>query len=180
MMIDGEESLMQLRTGILSAFTLGTAIAFGAAAMAADMPKEGTYNADYTSFGTSKATAIGKERVLVTFDENSLWLSKGFAEHMTWHCFGLIDILSGMEQFHGYCVGLDPNGDQLVNDIVSDGKFPADAKSFSGKVTITTGTGKYAGISGGGTFTCHLPEFRTAVEGTFSNYCVNLGSYKIP
>jgi hypothetical protein len=114
MMIDGEESLMQLRTGILSAFTLGTAIAFGAAAMAADMPKEGTYNADYSSFGTSKATAIGKERVLVTFDENGLWLSKGFAEHMTWHCFGLIDILSGMEQFHGYCVGLDPSGDQLV------------------------------------------------------------------
>ena len=36
---------MQLRTGLLSAFTLGTAIAFGAAAMAADMPKEGKYNA---------------------------------------------------------------------------------------------------------------------------------------
>ena len=33
---------MQLHS-ILSAFTLGTRIAFGAAAMAADMPKEGTY-----------------------------------------------------------------------------------------------------------------------------------------
>ena len=66
------------------------------------MPKEGTYNADYSAFGAAKPTAIGKERVLITFDENGLWLSKGFAEHMTWHCFGLIDILSGMEQFHGY------------------------------------------------------------------------------
>ena len=99
---------------------------------------------------------------------------------MTWHCFGLIDILSGMEQFHAYCVGLDPNGDQLVNDIASDGKFPADAKSFAGKVTITTGSGKYAGISGGGTFTCHNPEFKSAVEGTYVSYCVNSGSYKLP
>jgi hypothetical protein len=76
--------------------------------------------------------------------------------------------------------GLDPNGDRLVNDIASDGKFPADAKSSSGKATITTGTEKYAGISDGRTFTCHLPEFRTAVEGTFANYCVNSGSFRIP
>jgi hypothetical protein len=179
-MINGEESSMQPRLCTLSAFALSAAMAVGGAALAADMPKEGTYNADYTAFGAAKSTAIGKERVLITFDENGLWLSKGFAEHMTWHCFGLIDILSGMEQFHGYCVGLDPNGDQLVNDIADDGKFPADAKSISGKVTITTGTGKYAGISGGGTFTCHNPEFKSAVEGTYVSYCANSGSYKLP
>src|ERR1700674_295577 len=56
----------------------------GAAAMAADMSKEGTYNADYTAFGAFKPTAIGKERVLATFDENGLWLSKGFAVQETW------------------------------------------------------------------------------------------------
>lgn len=105
---------MQPRAWLLSAFTLSAAMAFGAAAMAGDLPKEGTYKADYTAFGAAKPTAIGKERVLVTFDENGLWLSKGFAENVTWHCFGLIDILKGMEQFHGYCVGTDPNGDQLV------------------------------------------------------------------
>jgi hypothetical protein len=99
---------------------------------------------------------------------------------MTWHCFGLIDILSGMEQFHGYCVGFDPDGDQLVWDIASGGKFPADAKQIKGNVTITTGTGKYAGISGGGTFTCHGPEFRTAAEGTYASYCLQEGRYKLP
>jgi hypothetical protein len=155
-------------------------MAFGAAAMAADMPKEGTYDDEYAAYGTSKATAIGKERVLVSFENNGLWLSEGFGNHMTWHCFGLTDITSGMEQFHGYCVGTDPNGDQLVGDFASVGKFPADAKSADGKLTFTTGTGKYAGISGGGTFTCHGPEFRTAVQGTYVNYCTNSGSYKIP
>jgi hypothetical protein len=51
---------MQPRTRMLSALTLSIGMALGAAAMAADMPKEGTYNADYTSYGTSKATAIGR------------------------------------------------------------------------------------------------------------------------
>lgn len=90
------------------------------------------------------------------------------------------DIANGMEQFTGYGVGTDPNGDQLVIDFASDGKFPTEAKSFSGKFTITTGTGKYIGISGSGTFTCHSPDFRTAAEGTFARSCTNSGSYKLP
>ena len=85
-----------------------------------------------------------------------------------------------MEQDRGYCAATDPTGDQLVADVASDEKYPADAKSFGGKLTFTTGTGKYAGISGGGTFTCHGREFRTAAEGTYANYCTNSGSYKIP
>src|SRR6201992_3284851 len=96
---------MQPHTRMLSALALGTSMAFGAAAMAADLPKEGTYDDEYAAYGTFKATAIGKERVLVSFENNGLWLSKGFGNHMTWHCFGLTDITSGMEQFHGYCVG---------------------------------------------------------------------------
>ena len=63
---------MQPRTCILSAFTLSTAMAFGVAAMAADLPKEGTYNGAYSSVGTFKATAVGKERVLIAFDEYGL------------------------------------------------------------------------------------------------------------
>jgi hypothetical protein len=42
---------MQSRTSILSAFTLTTAMASGAA-VAADLPKEGTFNATYSAFGT--------------------------------------------------------------------------------------------------------------------------------
>ena len=50
---------MQPRTCILSAFTLSTAMFFGVAAMAADLPKEGTYSGTYSSVGTVKATAVG-------------------------------------------------------------------------------------------------------------------------
>jgi hypothetical protein len=164
----------------LSAFTLSMAMASGAAAMAADLPKEGTFNQDYTAFGTFKAYAIGKERVLATFDENGLTLSEGFGDHMTYLCFGLADILSGMNQYQGHCVGTDPNGDQIAVDFASDGKFPADAKSYSGKFTFTTGTGKYTGISGGASVTCYGNQFRTAAEGTSAQYCTHSGSYKLP
>ena len=61
---------------IVSAVALSTAMAFGAAAMAGDLPKEGTYKGTYTAFGTYKATAIGKERVLTVWDENGLSLTE--------------------------------------------------------------------------------------------------------
>ncbi len=86
-----------------------------------------------------------KERVLNTFDENGLWPGKGFGDHVTFHVFGFGDIANGMEQFRGYSVGTDPNGDQIVVDFASDGKFPADAKSYKGKFTFTTVPGSMSG-----------------------------------
>jgi hypothetical protein len=85
-----------------------------------------------------------------------------------------------MEHFNGYCVVTDPAGDQIVADISSDGTYPADAKIITGKGTFTSGTGKYAGISGNLTNVLHDPEFRTATEGTFVNYGEFQASYKLP
>jgi hypothetical protein len=176
--IMGRKVQMLQRTCILSVFTLSMAMASGAVAIAADLPKEGTFSVDYTGFGTSKLTAIGKERALITFDENALWLGKGFGDHMTSHSFGMEDITNGMAQIRGYAVGTDPTGDQFVVD--ADGKWPADAKILNFKFTFTTGTGKFAGISGSGTGTCNGPEFRTAAEGTYAQHCALSGSYKLP
>src|SRR5271165_1744962 len=112
---------MQPRTCILSAFTLSTAMAVGAAAMAADLPKEGTFNVTFSGSGTAKATAIGKERLLIAWDLNGLTVGTGLFDHMTWHCFGLNDTANGMRQYNGYCIMTDPAGDQIVGDIASDG-----------------------------------------------------------
>lgn len=159
---------------------LGLGLLLGTAAMAGDIPKEGPVKLTYSSFGTLKATAIGKERLLATFDENGLSVGNGFGDHMTWHCFGLIDIASGMAQHRGYCVGTDPAGDHVVGDIASTGKYAATAKSFSGTLTLTTGTGKYTGISGSWTYVAHGPEFRPESEGTYFQFSTNQGSYKLP
>jgi hypothetical protein len=171
---------MQSRTSILSAFTLTTAMLYGAGAIAADLSKKGTSDVTLAGAGTFKATPVGKERTLIAFEENGVSVGKGILDHTTWHCFGLQDIAGGISQYNGYCVLTDPAGDQIVANIASDGKFRVDAKSFNGTATFTTGTGKYTGISGGYTIVLRGPEFRTAAEGAYVPYGPVQGNYKLP
>jgi hypothetical protein len=172
---------MQSRTRVLSVFTLGAAVSFGIAASAADLPKQGTYSFTYTSFGTFKTTQVGKHRVVGTFDENGVSLGSGFGDHVTWHCFGLFDVTDGMAQHRGYCVGTDATGDQLAADVASNGKYAEDAQTYSGTLTFTAGTGKYAGISGGHTYVTHATALRAPTAGTYFRYTTNQdGSYKLP
>jgi hypothetical protein len=100
---------MQPRTCMLSAFTLSTAMALGAPAIAADLPKEGTYSGTFSGWGTFKGTQIG---LLTVFDQNALVLTSGLLDHTTWHCYGLGDFTNGMGLDHGYCAATDPAGDQ--------------------------------------------------------------------
>jgi hypothetical protein len=171
---------MQLHIHALSAITLGAAMLFGAAATAADLPKEGAYSGAYYAVGTAKATPIGKERVLVAFDETGLQLSNGLLDHTTAHCSGLADIRNGMGQAHGYCVFTDPAGDQVAANFGPDEKHAPDQKSWNGPITLTTGTGKYAGIAGEGKYVVHSHEFRPLSDGTYVNYVTFEGTYKLP
>jgi hypothetical protein len=161
-------------TLIIAALTLGFATPASA------QMTEGTFSGTFSSYGTYKATPIGKERALVTFDENGLTLTSGFQDHMTMHCWGLGDFTNGVGQGHGYCVATDPAGDQLVLNWGPDEKHAPDQKTWNGSVTYTTGTGKYVGVSGGYTYVIHANEFRPGAEGTFVNYATFQGSYKIP
>ena len=52
-------------------------MAFGAAAMAADLPKEGTYSGTYSAVWHVQGYPDRKERLLVTFDENGLTVANG-------------------------------------------------------------------------------------------------------
>jgi hypothetical protein len=150
----------------------------GSAAMAAELPKEGTFSFTYSGFGTVKATPVGKERLLLAFDDNGLSVANGFFDHVTFHCWGVGDIARGTTHIQGNCVGTDPAGDHVVIDL--SGEWPADAKTTRITNKLTSGTGKYAGISGIGTFVNHGSEFRTAAEGTYVAYGVTQGSYKLP
>ena len=170
---------MQPRTCSLTAFALTAAVAFGAAAMAADLPKEGTFSGKPAGYGTFRAVAIGKERLLIVIDDNSLMLTNGFADHTAWNCFGLGDYTRGVGQDHGYCVGNDPDGDKLVMNWV-DEKHTLGQKAFSGSFTWTTGTGKFAGISGGGSYVEHGNEFLAPGEGSYMTYWPVQGNYELP
>jgi hypothetical protein len=166
-------------TRLSSALALSVVVLYGPAT-AAELPKEGTFTATYTGFGTYKGTAVGKERIISTWDENALSVGSGFLDRATWHCFGLNDTTAlattqragpapGVTVGHGYCVVTDPDGDQIAVDLVID-KHAMDAKSWNGTGTFTTGTGKYTGISGSYTYVVHVGEFRPTTEGTYFNY----------
>ena len=169
---------MRSCTSMLSACTLSTAMLFGTAAMATDLPKEGTYKGSYTSFGTIKFIAVGKERVLTVWDENGLSLTDGFLDHVTWHCWGTGDFTKGVGQEQGYCVGTDPAGDQIADNVHTE-KHAIDSKTFVAPDMWTGGTGKFAGVSGGGPVPCHPGDFKPATEGTYFLNCDFQGSYKL-
>jgi hypothetical protein len=158
------------------------ALALGISMPALAQMQEGQYSGTYSAFGTAKATTIGKERLLTVWDENGVGLAtkaNGFLDHATWHCWGLGDFTNGMGQGHGYCVGTDPAGDQVVGT-VADEKHTMDQKNVTGTFTFTMGTGKYAGVTGSGTFVEHGNEFRPTAEGTYPSNTTYQGSYKIP
>jgi hypothetical protein len=83
---------MQTRSTLLSAFTVSTAIFLGAAATAADLPKEGVSNGRFSFVGAFKATLVGKERLLTSWDGNGLSFTNGFGAHMGWHCWATGDV----------------------------------------------------------------------------------------
>jgi len=160
-----------MRLSIVVSVVLGLCVTAGAiAAMAADLPKEGTSTGTYTGSGTFKATAIGKDRILTSFDGDGVSLMTGFADHMTWHCWGFGEYTNGVGGDQGYCVGTDSSGDQVVDMFVDD-KHALDAKSFSGTDKWSGGTGKYIGISGGGRGTCSSADLKAPTPGTFFLHC---------
>ena len=171
---------MQRHTCMRSTFALGAAMFFGTAAMAADLPKEGTFSGTYYTFGTLKATRVGKELLLVVFDENGLSQSNGLFDHTTWHCWGMANFVNGVGAPHGSCVATDPAGDQISFDFEHQKWRLLDAKNVPASAKFTGGTGKFVGISGGFTYVAHANELRTAVEGTYGFYNTHQGSYKLP
>ncbi len=154
-------------------------LAFGIIATSAQA-KEGTWSGTYAAFGTSKATEIGKDRLLIVLDENGLSLSDNpLFDHTTWHCWGQGDFTNGTGQNRGYCVGTDLAGDQVVLDFVSE-RYKRGEKSVKGSLTLTGGTGKYAGITGSGTYVNDGPTFRATEKGTYFSHTTVHGSYKLP
>jgi hypothetical protein len=167
---------MQARTTLLSA-ALGFALLVGPA-QAADLPKEGTVTATYSAAGTSKDISLGEERWFNSFEEHGLTVGEGLLDHITWHCWGVGDGMKTIGAFRGYCVGTAPTGDQIALEFVTDGKVDQ-SKPFIVTATLTAGTGKYTGISGGWSFIAHGSEFK-APEGRFVSYGSIKGSYKLP
>jgi hypothetical protein len=95
------------------------------------------------------------------------------------HCWGTGEGINGVTTSRGYCVGIDPVGDQLALTF-ADEKHTANDTSWKGSATCISGTGKFAGISGTTSYVNHAREFRPLTEGTYVGYATLEGNYKLP
>ena len=118
--------------------------------------QEGVLSGTLAAFGTVKATAAGKERLVLAIDEDGLSVTNGVLNDVTWHCSGLADYTNGLGQSQGFAramIRAETRSSSTGNEKHAPGQ-----KVVYGMFSWTGGTGKYAGIRGGGTYVDHSGE----------------------
>jgi hypothetical protein len=77
----------------------------------------------------------------------------------------------------GFCDYTRPDGDKIYSTYEATGMLGG--KAGKGTITLVGGTGKCAGIQGGGEFD-RLPGFRPAAKGTFQGMNKSKVNWKMP
>ncbi len=163
-------------TAVAAGLSLILFAAFGAAAVAGELPKQGTYSTSWTFSGPYMAIEIG--------DDVWAWSStftiiiwnnagEGIFHDMSANCVGMgSEAEDAPFTDSGYCNYEDADGDKIF-------AYWTETEAGKGTDTLLGGTGKYAGIQGGGEYEyVYTPD---APEGTFNGYGGDVeGSYKLP
>jgi hypothetical protein len=153
-------------------------------AMAADtppepIPKEGSTSALNGYSATVKAMPLGKDRLQLTYEVMGVSISDtgvGILHNASVRCLGALHVVNGaFDDEAGSCIYTRPDGDQVFATYKMTGKVGVGAK---GTFTYVGGTGKLAGITGGGELT--RTQVRPAAEGTSQSYTRSKGKYKLP
>lgn len=152
-------------------------MAFATAALAADgeLPRSGAVKAHSGWVGIGEVKELGKDHLNWTgvhYGTSYNDQGKGFMDRIAWVCPGSSDIRNGTIVLEGFCTLTDGDGDQISGR--NQGSGPVDAPEFTGTVTFTAGTGKYAGIQGGQTYRCR------GVGKHGQLFCTNDANYKLP
>lgn len=144
------------------------------------IPKEGKIWGAMVLAGPLQVLPHG-DRARLAFDLTGLQLAEpdGILHHASVRCAGSITIAgASIEEESGVCVYTRPDGDQAFTATTKvTGKVGPGAES-KGVWKFTGGTGKLAGIQGGGEFTRFVA--RRAAEGTSQSVVRATGTYKLP
>ncbi len=145
----------------------------------APIPKEGSTSSLSAVAGSVKVMQVGKDRLQLTFEVMGVSISdtgEGILHNASLRCVGGFHAVNGaFDDESGSCVFTRPDGDQVFATTKATGKLGVGAK---GTYTIVGGTGKMAGITGGGEFT--RTSVRPAADGTTQSYSRSKGTYKLP
>jgi len=128
---------------------------------------------------TSLGAPLGKDMVQVSYDVTGVVVSdtgEGLLHGSSVRCIGGMFVVNGaFDNETNSCVYTRPDGDQIFTTGKASGKQGQAAKGSS---TIVGGTGKMAGITGGGEFT--RTSVRPLAEGGSLSYARARTTYKLP
>ena len=159
--------------------TLILTVAFVASALG-ETPKEGTDAGTISYSGTSKALAMGEERLHMVYDMMGVLTEEPGTNFPTraasGRCVGSMHAIKGaFDNNTGFCVYVDADGDQWFLTYQGAGQFGASQK---GAYTLVGGTGKYQAISGSGDYT--YIDMPPVSEDTFQGQTTYKGNWKLP
>jgi hypothetical protein len=154
---------------------------FAVVAVAADapppIPREGRGSGTMVVSATFKALPQGKDRVRMTYESIGVYLGDptDIAHNASVRCLGTMNVVNGSyDDNSGSCVFTRLDGDQAFCSYTASGKMGMEAK---GAFRWIGGTGKLAGLEGGGEFTRY--GVKPAAEGT-GQYVLRLnGTYRL-
>lgn len=152
-------------------------------AVAADapppIPKEGSISFVNVLSGNVVRMALGKDRLQLSYDIMGVSTSptgEGLLHNASVRCVGGLHIVNGAwDDASGSCIYTRPDGDQVFAIYKDAGKVGVPIK---GTFTFVGGTGKMAGITGGGEFT--RVSVRPAAEGTLQSAARYTAKYELP
>ena len=156
--------------------TLG--LIFSVSTAYSEMAKEGSHSGKNYSTGTSKAIPMGEERLHLTLEGSGIYVSDekdGFLNNASMHLLGTLHAVKGVFEDSGFIVFNLPDGDKVYATWKGTGNLGKDAK---GTISYVGGTGKYAGLTGGGEYNRgHVPN---ASKSVWAAITTHKGNWKLP
>ena len=156
------------RTALASGLSLVLFAAFGAGALAQELPKQGTYSTTWVFSGPYTVIELGDQWAGMAHFALVVWndAGEGVLHDMAGDCVGM-----GLgTAWSGYCSYEDADGDKIFDHWIDVDE--------QGTRTLLGGTGKYEGIQGTNEYEfVYTPD---APEGTFNGIGHETGSYTLP
>jgi hypothetical protein len=160
--------------GSVATLALATTVFWSAGSPAAELAKEGDFNATYCFAGTTATLVQSKADLAYSFELTGPVRAEtpgSFLDMTSVQCVGLGEVKSGKSSGTHQCHFMDADGDKVFT------RFEAEGPKAT--FEILGGTGKYAGISGAGE-TQSLGRFPKIKEGTFQGCTRGGGRYRLP
>jgi hypothetical protein len=137
---------------MFGALVVGTILAAPAAMAAVDLPSEGTFKVTFfMTVDPTKGAEVpaAGDKSAWSFVETAIYTNDaghGFLHEATGRCVGMGSGNKAGTHNSGYCVYVDPDGDQIFSTF--DVGHSGEDQPLRGTKEYTGGTGKYVGLTG--------------------------------